>query len=237
MTFQNSQNSQNSQNNNINYYNNNSNIENYGHNKSKKLKNFIFNFILFIVSICVTTFFVIQVSNYVCPIKYSDAINKYSEEYNLEKNLIYSVINAESRFNLNALSSKGAIGLMQIMPSTGEWLIEKINSELNEQDKINANNLEQVLYTPELNIRLGCYYLSYLIDRFQSEENALCAYNAGSTNVTEWLQNPAYSDNDILIDIPFGETKRYVKKIEYFKIGYQVKLKLLDLSDLIKSKI
>ncbi len=223
----------------VNYIDNNDDSDNTNNfnNNNFKIKKLIFNIIFLIVFFIISIFFINQVSNYLCPIRYSEAIDKYSKEYNLEKELVYAVINAESRFNYKALSNKGAIGLMQIMPTTGEWLIEKINASLDDSNKITTTNLEQALYTPDLNIRLGCYYLSYLLERFQSEENALCAYNAGSTNVTEWLQNPEYSQDDILIEIPFGETKRYVEKIEYFKIGYKVKLKVLSLIDLIKSKI
>lgn len=202
--------------------------------KNNKILKTLFNIIFSLASICVIIFFIIEVSNYVCPVKYKDIIDEYSKKYNLEKELVYSVINAESRYNPNALSNKGAIGLMQIMPSTGEWLIEIINSSNSDDFKITSDEnlielLEKKLYTPEVNIQLGCFYLKYLIDKFQNEENALCAYNAGSTNVNEWLQNPEYSENGVLTEIPFGETKRYIEKIKYFKIGYTIKLGVLDI--------
>ena len=64
--------------------------------------------------------------NYVLPRKYDEIIDKYAKKYNLEKELVYAVINAESRFDGKAVSNKGAIGLMQIMPDTGKWLANKI---------------------------------------------------------------------------------------------------------------
>ncbi|MFI3231275.1 MAG: transglycosylase SLT domain-containing protein, partial [bacterium] len=122
----------------VNYIDNNDNSDNSDsdynnfNNNNFKIKKLIFNVIFLIVFFIISIFFINQVSNYLCPIRYSEAIDKYSKEYNLEKELVYSVINAESRFNYNALSNKGAVGLMQIMPSTGEWLIEKINTSLDD---------------------------------------------------------------------------------------------------------
>ncbi len=154
--------------------------------------------------------------NYILPIKYADIIEKYADKYNLEKELVFAVINAESRFNKDAVSNKGAIGLMQIMPETGEWLAQKIKMEGFSQD---------MLYEPEVNINLGCYYLGYLIEKFEDETLALCAYNAGTTNVYKWLDNEKYSLDGYVHTIPFKETDKYIKKIKIFKKGYSLILK------------
>lgn len=159
------------------------------------------------------------VINYIFPIKYEDIIEKYSKKYDIEKELVFAVINAESRFNKDAVSNKGAIGLMQIMPETGEWLSQKIKME---------SFSKEMLYEPEVNINLGCYYLSYLIRKFENEMLALCAYNAGSTNVYRWLNNDDYSLNGNIHTIPFKETNKYVKKIKIFKKGYGILIKVFS---------
>ena len=105
---------------------------------------------------------------------------------------------------------------MQIMPETGEWLAQKIKMEGFSQD---------MLYEPEVNINLGCYYLGYLIEKFEDETLALCAYNAGTTNVYKWLDNEKYSLDGYVHTIPFKETDKYIKKIKIFKKGYSLILK------------
>ncbi|WP_250278238.1 lytic transglycosylase domain-containing protein [[Clostridium] colinum] len=155
--------------------------------------------------------------NYILPIKYERIIEKYAKKYNIEKSLVFAVINAESRFNKNAVSNKGAIGLMQIMPETGEWLAKKIDIK---------EFSENMLYDPETNIKLGTYYLSYLLEKFEDETLALCAYNAGSTNVYRWLNNEKYTKDGNIHTIPFKETNNYVKKIDIMKKGYNILFKI-----------
>ncbi len=150
---------------------------------------------------------------YILPTKYTDIIEEYSKKYNIENELVYAVINAESRFNKNAVSNKGAIGLMQIMPETGEWLAKKMGIE---------DFSQEMLYEPNVNVQIGCYYLGYLIEKFEDERLALCAYNAGSTNVYRWLANDKYSIDGYVHTIPFKETDKYVKKINILKKGYDL---------------
>lgn len=154
--------------------------------------------------------------NYILPVKYDNIIEKYAKEYNLEKEFVLAVINVESRFDKNAVSNKGAIGLMQIMPDTGKWLAEKIGIK---------DFSISMLYVPEINVQLGCYYLSDLLKKFEDEILALCAYNAGTTNVYKWLKNEKYALNGKIHTIPFKETDKYVKKINIIKKGYSILLK------------
>ena len=148
------------------------------------------------------------------PMKYSNYVEKYSDEYGLNKNLVYSIIKAESGFNPNAISHRNAKGLMQIMDSTGEWAAEKINIEDFESS---------MLLKPEINIRIGCWYISKLINQYdQNVELALSAYNAGSGNVAKWLKDTDISSNGITLDrIPFKETENYVKKIKRYNYIYK----------------
>ena len=70
------------------------------------------------------------------------------------------------------------------------------------------------IFRPETNIKFGCFYLRYLLNKFEKEKTALCAYNAGEGNVKGWLNNPNYSKDGKTLDvIPFPETDNYVKKI------------------------
>ena len=138
-------------------------------------------------------------------LKFYPVIEQYSMEYNVDPLLITSVIKAESNFNPNAKSKKGAIGLMQIMPSTAKEISEKY---LN----IGTFNEEQ-LYNPEFNIKLGVYYVKLLSEMFNNNTNlVLASYNAGLGNVQKWhMENPIIEYDSQ--EMPFKETKNYVSKI------------------------
>lgn len=138
------------------------------------------------------------------PKKYSIYVEKYSEEYNLDENLVYSVIKAESKFNEEALSRRGAKGLMQIADITRDWAIDEL--ELSEDIDI---------YDPETNIRIGCWYLNTLYKEFGETDLVIAAYNGGSGNVKKWLADEEYSDDGHnLHTIPFLETDRYLTKVK-----------------------
>nr|WP_132242047.1 lytic transglycosylase domain-containing protein [Marinisporobacter balticus] len=140
------------------------------------------------------------------PIHYEEIIDKYAIEYNLDPHLIAGIIRTESKFNEKARSSKDARGLMQIAPITGKWASEKLGME---------NYDEAILFTPDVNIKIGCWYLNKLKEEFGGDlQLMLAAYNGGSGNVNKWLQDTKYSeDGKTLTDIPFAETKAYVKKV------------------------
>lgn len=179
------------------------------------MRGFFSIFSLTILSI-ILTYLLGCVYAYFYPMKYVDQIKLYSEKYQIEAALIASVANTESNFNEKAVSSKGAIGIMQLMPQTAKWLSNKISEEYSDYK----------LYDAEFNINLGSYYLAYLIGYFNDEKVALCAYNAGQGNVREWLKNSEYSsDGKTLKIIPFEETKNYVNKVyknyDYYKKRYK----------------
>ena len=143
------------------------------------------------------------------PLRYSEYINMYSDEYNLDKYLVMALIKTESNYIYDAHSSV-ASGLMQITSETAAWIAEKTDIVL---DDIN---------NPKTNINMGCYYLSYLLDYYNNNETlALCAYNAGMGNVNKWLKNEEYSKDGKTLDIiPFAETNQYIEKIEKNKKIY-----------------
>lgn len=156
--------------------------------------------------------FMFGMKKYVYPYDYEEYINKYSEEYDLDPYLVLAVIKTESNFNKEAVSKKDAKGLMQIMDSTGEWIAKELG--------INYF-MSSMLFDPELNIKMGCWYLDNLEKEFDEDiDLVLAAYNGGSGNVNKWLNNEEYSeDGEKLNYIPFPETKKYVDKV---KVNYNI---------------
>ncbi len=129
------------------------------------------------------------------------------ESENLNCNLIYAIIKAESGFQEKAVSRVGAVGLMQILPATAKFVCEREEMIYN-KDK---------LFEAEYNIRIGCLYLTYLLEKFPVTETAIAAYNAGEGTVREWLNQAEFSDDGkTLKDIPYPETRGYVEKIKKF---------------------
>ncbi len=137
------------------------------------------------------------------PIKYYEYVEKYSEQYGVPEEIILAVIKSESSFVADAVSPKGAVGLMQILPSTYEWLCTKTGDEPN----------VSTLYDPDVNIKYGTYYLGYLYGKFGVWETAYAAYNAGDARVKGWLEDPRYGLDGRLIEIPFEETANYVERV------------------------
>ena len=137
------------------------------------------------------------------PRKYSVYVEEYSKEFNLDENLVYSVIKAESKFKKDVVSHKGAKGLMQISDITKNWAIEELNLK---------ENID--IFDPETNIKIGCWYLNKLFKQFGDMDLVIAAYNGGSGNVNQWLGNYDYSkDGKKLHNIPFPETSNYVVKV------------------------
>ncbi len=150
------------------------------------------------------------------PMNYSEYIIKYSNLYNLNPTLVASLINEESSFNKNATSSRGALGLMQIMPQTAKYVCNLMNKNYE-----NAN-----LFDPEINIEIGCFYLNYLSNKFDNDTSVLCAYNAGEHTVKLWLSKKENSyDGKTLQKIPYSQTKSYVNKILNGTKFYKFRLK------------
>lgn len=141
------------------------------------------------------------------PLSFQRVIMKEAEQAQLDPSLVAAVINVESRWRTEAVSRKGARGLMQLMPTTAEWIAEKTG---------HAAVSEEDLFTPELNIRLGVRYLKDLLTQFDNDETlALAAYNGGRGNVRSWLDEGIWDGTQDKIEaIPFGETRRYVLKVE-----------------------
>ncbi len=139
------------------------------------------------------------------PLKYQTAVEKYAEEFQLEEALVYAVMHTESKFDPYAVSSAQAKGLMQLQDETAKECATAL--------KLPSFTTDQ-LFEPEINIRLGCYYLKKLLQTYGQTETALAAYNGGPGNVNQWLKNTEFrKEQGGLSKIPFPETRRYVQKV------------------------
>lgn len=157
----------------------------------------------------------------VLPLSFSELIVYYGTSTDVDPDLIAAVILIESSFRPEAISPKGAIGLMQLMPETAAWVAE--------QRGISTKDLD--LLDPETNIQLGVYYLQYLLERFPTETAALAAYNGGPTNVRRWLEEGVWDGSyEKTGSIPFTETRTYVRKVglrrAFYRFFYQEELKV-----------
>ncbi|MEZ4357367.1 MAG: lytic transglycosylase domain-containing protein [Eubacteriales bacterium] len=159
-----------------------------------------------------------QLQKYLYPLKYEEEILNETANFDLSSALIAAMIYTESGFDEDSESAAGAVGLMQIMPDSGEWIAGKLGIEFK----------DSMLKDPDTNIKLGCWYVSYLLDRFSDTETMLAAYNAGPNKVADWLSDVSYSsDGKTLNSIPYGETEKYVEKVQG---AYDVYKKIYDLS-------
>ena len=140
------------------------------------------------------------------PQEYSQYVNQYAKEYDIDPLLVYAIIKSESNFKPMAESHNKAMGLMQLMENTAK--------EVSEKEEIN-------LYDPKTNIELGTLYFSKLLEKYNYQIGiALAAYNAGMGNVNTWIERGIIKeDGSDLENIPYKETNMYVRKIlNYYKI-------------------
>lgn len=149
------------------------------------------------------------------PIYYKDEIARNAELYDMDPHLIAAIIRVESNYKAGAVSPKGALGIMQVMPDTAEWILKK--------DDFGAITVEDVGRNPEAGIRIGTWYIQELLRQFNGNLNlSLAAYNAGPGKVKQWVDQKVWDGSEKrLSDIPYGETRQYVKKVLYYYNKYQ----------------
>lgn len=189
------------------------NVNKIKRNGEGKLLTKIFNkkmliILILVVLILLSLFKIFKVQNIlgrnIYPNKYEEYVENYSKKYNVEKNLVFAIIKSESNFNENAISSKGATGLMQLMPSTASEVAKNIQLDCSEI------NLKQA----DININLGVKYISTLLEKYGNKEVALAAYNAGTGNIDNWIEKGIIkSDGSDIENVPYKETNNYVRKI------------------------
>lgn len=154
------------------------------------------------------------IENMKYPVEYSEIVEKVADSEGVPEYVIYSVIYTESSFDKDAVSSAKAVGLMQLLPSTAEWLCGRDGVEYD----------EAMLTDPEFNIKYGTRYLRILYDRYENWDAAHAAYHAGFTRVDNWLSDGSvyYNEYGQLVGIPIESTEVYVNKLrtvreKYFK--------------------
>ncbi len=173
--------------------------------KYKKLLIFIIIILLIVVFICV---FKDKILKIFYPRTYNEFVSVYAEKYDVDKNLIFAVIKAESNFNDNAVSHRNAVGLMQIMEDTAKDVAKKYGID------IDNNNAKEEIKNVQNNINIGTKYLSVLIDTYGNKELAIAAYNAGIGTVNTWIEKGVIkADGSDIEKIPYKETNTYVRKI------------------------
>jgi soluble lytic murein transglycosylase len=146
------------------------------------------------------------------PKKYKDIVLSVCNNLEIDSNLVFAIIKAESSFDKNKVSKKGAVGLMQIMPQTAQYLSTTFFS---------GNSYD--LYNPHDNILYGVTYLLYLTEKFKDEKTVLVAYNAGEGRTKSWLLEKKYSSNGQTLDvIPFKETRDYANRVTNYKKLYKL---------------
>lgn len=151
------------------------------------------------------------------PREYLSEVQAAADEFGVPESIIFAVIKTESDFDKTAVSSAPAHGLMQLTEETYFWIGNDMLGEYPSAFDI---------YDPELNIRYGTYYLNFLYRKYGNWDTALAAYNAGPGTVNDWLLNREITDRDgNLVNIPYKETRNYVKKVnaaieKYDKLYY-----------------
>lgn len=144
----------------------------------------------------------------VYPLEYEQIVEGHARNYHLDPALLAAVIYQESRFQADARSDSGAIGLMQLMPETAKGIAVRTGG---------TRFRLADLYDPEINVRYGAWYLRHLLDKYRDEGRALAAYNAGQGNVDRGVR--------------FEETEKYVERVlelrEIYRRAYRSELRAL----------
>lgn len=154
---------------------------------------------------------------YLYPLKYKEQIITYCEKYEVDPYMVAAVIKVESGFSPGVVSHKGAVGLMQIMPSTAKWAAEAIGIA-----DYSIDDLEKV----DMNIRIGTWYFSMLLKEFDGDATlALAAYNGGIGNVSRWIKSGKIEGTNIG-EIPFIETREFVSRVHKAHKWYKQLYKL-----------
>jgi soluble lytic murein transglycosylase len=138
------------------------------------------------------------------PLRWSTNVRVYASQDHLDPALLAAVIESESKFNPDARSDAGAVGLMQLTPSTAKGIAQYTGGS-----RFRLSDLTN----PDINIRYGAWYLGHLLSKYGNERLALAAYNAGQENVDRWQREH--------VGIQFGETRDYVDKVERLKKIYR----------------
>ncbi len=147
------------------------------------------------------------------PLRFETIVRTHAANYDLDPALVAAVIYTESKFDPARRSPAGAVGLMQLLPTTAQGIADRTGgTQFSEAD----------LVDPELNIRYGCWYLRHLRQRYRASSDggrlALAAYNAGQGNVDAWVAETAAGGTT---RIRFAETAAYVERVLHLRDLYR----------------
>jgi soluble lytic murein transglycosylase len=146
-----------------------------------------------------------EILRIIYPLDFWPLINRGATQHGLDPYLMTALMAQESTFTPEIKSSANAVGLMQLLPSTGRRYARKVG-----MPRFSTNSLTD----PEVNVRLGMQYFKDLVDRFGGDYFAIASYNAGENRVAQWrAEKPDLSEDEFIDDIPFPETQNYVKRI------------------------
>lgn len=186
-------------------------IKNSKYEKTKGKKNKVIIIALFLVLIVVLLGpigFGEKMMKIMYSKKYENLVVIYSEKYQVDSDLIFALIKAESNFNSSAVSGKGAKGLMQLMEETAKDVSKKTDL------KIEPDEIGEKLLQADVNIELGTKYISILLEKYNNTAITLTAYNAGIGTVDNWIEKGVIKkDGEDIQNIPYKETNNYVRKI------------------------
>ncbi len=147
------------------------------------------------------------------PLRYELILVSHGENYDLPPSLLAAVAYSESGFDPRAVSPAGAVGLMQLLPSTAQGIADRTGG---------GGFRRRDLYDPEISVRYGAWYLAHLRDKYadhpQALDLALAAYNAGQGNVDSWVDRTPVGEP---VAIPFPETRAYIAKVRHVQDLYR----------------
>lgn len=153
---------------------------------------------------------VVDLLTWMTPYPYHTIIRHQAEVQQVDPLLVAAVIRAESSFRPEAISSQGAVGLMQVMPSTGAWIFKQTGW---------TGDLRQ----PGMNIAVGVWYLRYLLNHYGGNiPLALAAYNSGPQVVDRWVRQGHFGAHTPIAAIPYPETRAFVRRVLWFYRAYHV---------------
>ncbi|WP_274649740.1 lytic transglycosylase domain-containing protein [Paenibacillus humicola] len=149
------------------------------------------------------------------PIHYRDDIRISSENYGLEPHLVAAIIRVETNYNTGLQSKKGALGIMQMMPDTAEWIVQ--------QGKFSNITPSMLSERADISIEIGAWYLHSLHQQFGGNMiAAIAAYNAGPGAVNRWISDGTWDGRIETVDrLPYGETRHYIQRVVYYYNKYK----------------
>ncbi|RAP77692.1 lytic transglycosylase domain-containing protein [Paenibacillus montanisoli] len=154
-------------------------------------------------------------SHWLYPVHFRQDIVISAGNYKLEPHLVAAIIRVETNYKTGVVSRKGAIGVMQLMPDTANWIIQR--------GGFGNVTTEAISNRPDISIEIGSWYLNALYQQFDGNMyTVIAAYNAGPGNVSRWLADGRWDGRlETVEQIPFGETRHYIQRVIYYYNKYK----------------